>query len=116
MTHLDTRKERPLTSREIAKIIGGIIGGSIGAGASPDDLLVMFRSAQAFLQGHSEVGPGPESTLVVAGAIGGLVGALLQWCRVGDVCTAVEWICEHWTDLVTAVTEEDARSGPRVQA
>lgn len=57
MTHLDTRKERPLTSREIAKIIGGIIGGSIGAGASPDDLLVMFRSAQAFLQGHSEVGP-----------------------------------------------------------
>ena len=116
MARLDTREERPLTSREIAKIFGGVIGGAIGAGAKPEDLLVMFRGARNFLQGHLEAGPGPEPTLFIAGAIGGLLGALLQWCHAGDVCTAVEWVCEHWTELVTAVAAEDAKIGFRAQA
>lgn len=88
MTRLDTRKERPLTSREIAKIFGGFIGGAVGSG-----LATFWRCS----------GPGE-------------IGGLLQWCQAGQVVTAIEWVCDHWVELVTAVVAEDARTCARGQA
>lgn len=121
VAHLDTRKERPLTSREICKILSASICGAVQAGAEPDAVLEFVRSMQDTLlerpvvdHGHLSAIPSPDPAW--CGALGGLMGGLLGgssewWCHPKDISTAIDWICEHWGTLMATVAETRAMLG-----
>jgi len=105
MATLDSRETRPLTSREICKVISGALCGAVQAGADPDAALEHLRSLQDVLfgrpfadHGHLSAIPSPDPEW--CGAIGGLIGAMMGWCRARDMEVATDWICEHWGDLM----------------
>ena len=108
MATLDTREARPLTSREICKIIAGALSGAVGAGADPDAVLEHLRSLQDAVfgrpvvdHGHLSAIPSPDPEW--CGVIGGLIGGMMGWCHAEDMEVATDWICDHWSELMATV-------------
>ena len=107
MTHpavLDPRDARPLTSREISKVLCGIIGGVTAF--SPSTTYAVPHVLEALRRGGSiqfvdaMAISEPESTSndpdpPWAAALTATVYGLRGWCDPHDVETALAWTCQN---------------------
>jgi hypothetical protein len=89
---LDPRDARPLTSREISKVLCSIIGGviTIDPNARPrvPAVLELVRSSPKSLMEPSS----PASWEV---ALAATVSGLRGWCAPKDVDTAIDWVDQN---------------------
>jgi hypothetical protein len=115
MANLDVNEARPLTDREIVKIISGVVFGVIQAGVDPAAVLKLLRGLRLLLQGWTPVDNDRTADASWTGAIGGVIGALSGWCRTQDINAALGWICDHWDELtlVAKGVFEGLARGPR---
>lgn len=99
MTALDARDARPLTSREIAKVVNGIIGCVVTHDPPARELLPgvleqLRLNPLDFETLDKQVGgDGPPATW--ATALAATVVGLGGWCDQRDVRTALRWISEN---------------------
>ncbi len=106
-TTLDPRDARPLTSREISKVLCGIIGGV--AVFSPDTrhemplvLEVLRRGGSienANLLASQLLTPGRRAATWAA-ALGATVISLRGWCDPRDVDTAISWVADNLSRVI----------------
>src|SRR5262249_37179394 len=99
---LDTREARQLTSREIAKLIGGITGGLSKTDVRPHEVNGAVRGMLALLDGRPVHLGDPSATWIAV--MGGLIGGMISWCRVDDVRTALQWTLDHWSSILDEST------------
>lgn len=106
---LDQRPARPLTSREISKIIGGMLGGIAKCGVPMDDVRRTLNAITSVMMGDSPVVSSPQSHSDTswAAALAGTIGGLASWCRKVEVLTALRWLLARWDDLASAWDEID---------
>lgn len=114
---LDPRDARPLTSREISKVLCGIIGGV--AVFNPDTrdemplvLEVLRRGGtleQAEATSSKLLAPGKRRpTTTWAAALGATVWSLRGWCNPRDVDTAIAWVAENLSMVIPAQMQYSA--------
>jgi|SRR6185295_12623769 len=115
---LDPREARPLTSREISKVLCGIIGGV--AVFNPDTRDEMPMVLEVLKRGgtieHADavasklLAPDRKRpTTTWAAALGATVCSLRGWCAPADVETAISWVAEN---LSKVIPSEPAVSAP----
>jgi len=107
---LDPAPVRPLTSREISKVLCSIIGGVVAfdpgsAALVPDILSAITAPAPHDLRALNERATsincrGASWAIALAATVSGLRG----WCRPHDVDAALAWVAEHLDDVVYIAT------------
>lgn len=100
---LDPRPARPLTSREISKIIGGALGGLLQEIPSAEvrDVMVAVRAVVEVGLDLGDSYRSLPSSQVWAAGLGGVVGGLVQWCDRQAVMVAIDWLLEHWSAVTS---------------
>lgn len=91
---LDPRPARPLTTREIAKVIGATVGSTAGLFGS-ERARAMLRAVAAMLRGEIITGSCEQGEAMAAALLFGQASALADWCAPDDVLTAVTWWIER---------------------
>jgi hypothetical protein len=109
MAALDRRAVRPLTSREIAKVLGGFLGGVhavnrlaadetspyAGAVVTVEQMRTTLRLSLAMLTGTAP----PDAPELRRGTalvhLSGLVGGLCTWCSTASMIEALTWWIDH---------------------
>ncbi len=118
-TVLDPREARPLTSREISKVLSGIIGGVVAANpkardhvAGVVDAVLRGDSTQMVESFVTGLRPGHVGGNIIplniyptwACAFSATVAGLKGWCNPTDVRTALHWVAEN-LNLVCLVSD-----------
>lgn len=118
---IDPREARPLTSREISKVLAGIIGGVVSVSPSQRHFVYeVIRSAIVKESARSaNVIPalswsGEHTALLDicpswACAFSATVSGLRGWCDPADVQTALNWLAEN---IETICAAPPANVGP----
>lgn len=102
MHHLTPQAARKLTDREITKILGGAIGGVAKAGVPPEEARTVLVALSIFLRRGGALEGCPDAPWVAV--LSGVVGGLAEFCRRPDVINAIDWIVEHWSDMLTLLS------------
>lgn len=118
---LDTREARPLTSREISKLLCATISGAVTVEPAQaehvEGLLVFLRAKYRgedppgweTLPTTEEVmaavatGKMPSGAPLKAGwqsAVAGLIGGMVGWCSKKNVDDAITWTLEHLHEVL----------------
>jgi hypothetical protein len=100
---LDPREARPLTSREIGKVLSGILGGVVAVNPRARQHVAgvveaVLRKEDARSIGHTyrnDVIAGLDICPSWAVAFSATVSGLRGWCEHSDVQTALRWISEN---------------------
>lgn len=87
---LDPRPARPLTTREIAKVLGATIG-TVAAILGSDSVRRLLIVVAQSLRGEPLEGDVDAREAVVVAVLMGITRALADWSATGDVLTAIEW-------------------------
>ena len=120
MAELDRRSVRPLTSREIAKVIGGFLDAVPAENRFLSSLLVMTPEQVGDLLRVLRDSLATQSVPVEATLrplrpaltyLGALVHGLCTWCSVASVLEALTWWVEH-PEAIAAVFGEPPASPP----
>ncbi len=110
---LDTREARPLTSREISKVLCAILQGVWIL--EPDATTEFAEVLDLSLRGILEVDavrrlnkvelmiPGPNVKASWRTAVGATIGGFSTWCAQKDLETAVLWVSENLPRMFPAV-------------
>lgn len=102
---LDPREARPLTSREISKVLAGIIGGVVATNprARPhvagvvdavirsDSMAIVNRLALGGIHNAGALDICPTWACAFSATVAGLTG----WCDPKDIRTALHWVAEN---------------------
>jgi hypothetical protein len=110
---LDPREARPLTSREISKVLSAIIAGVVtvnprarGHVAAVVSDVIQKTSAKAIGARHCNmVAPSLDIAPSWAVAFSATVSGLNGWCDPGDVQTALRWVSENLNLICSSPAE-----------
>jgi len=110
---LDPAPVRPLTSREISKVLCSIIGGAVAydpwvAEFVPDVLSAITAPAPHDLHALNLHVTCDLRSASWAIALAATVSGLRGWCRPGDVDTALAWVVEHLDTVLATTLEQPA--------
>ena len=98
---LDPADARPLTSREIAKLLCGVIGSmiaydphlvTVSTVESVVTLLIADPNGLAHLDYAAGMTSLPKSSPTWGSALGATILSLRSWCKPNDIQTALRWI------------------------
>ncbi len=110
-TKLDPREARPLTSREISKVICGIIGGVVtydqDARAVVPEVIKAVRANSPLREVNylaQRSLPARRRGTSWACALSATVAGLRGWCDPKDVETALSWVAENLDRILPAAT------------
>lgn len=101
---LDPRSARPLTSREISKVLSGIISGVVALSSNARDhvsevVAAVIRKETTRHVNRLVVKAGPGVALDIyptwACAFSATVAGLRGWCEDADIQTALLWVSEN---------------------
>ena len=100
---LDPRPARPLTSREISKILGGAVGGLLQEIPATEvyDAMVAIRYVVANGLDSGDAIQSLPVSRVWAAPLGGVVGGLVGWCDRSAVLVAIDWLLAHWSEITS---------------
>lgn len=98
---LDHREARPLTSREISKVLSGIIGGVVAVNPRAHEYVAIvvdavIREEAAASVDRKAYGIGGMSIVPTwACAFSATVTGMRGWCDPKDIRTALHWIAQN---------------------
>lgn len=103
-TELDPRDARPLTSREISKVLCSIIAGVVVYDPASrhfvPDVIAACRRHATIMEADAVVSPFmPEQPATWAAAISATVSGLRGWCAPPDIAAALAWVAENLHEI-----------------
>lgn len=104
---LDPREARPLTSREISKVICAIIGGvvTVNPGVKPR-VPTVLELARKETPIASPLPSGAQFGVSWEVALMATVAGFRGWCDPKDVDTAIEWVDQNLPLILGKLTEK----------
>lgn len=99
MTMLNPHPIRPMTDREIATILGGIVGGLMVLPVAADEMRSAVNALRLVCMGRIPI-DAPQGPWVAA--LGGAFGAIVYCSERVDIINALDWTLENWSDIVAA--------------
>jgi hypothetical protein len=100
---LDPREARPLTSREISKVLCSIIGGVVTA--DPDAHPRVPAVLELVRKSPLELMRKPCSPASWETALAATVAGFYGWCKQSDIHTAIHWVDQNFARIFAPPVE-----------